>query len=171
MKLSSLLYAALPVLLVTAFAASIAAAADVLVIRNVTVIDVSDHGLGTADIADAVVVVRGERITAVGPASSTPIPHDSQVIDGGGGFLVPGLIDCFAALNHQAQANAYLAMGVTTILGVDGQGNTTHRADLSGEVANTDANNADNGGEYDGDKGNGEIFEGVGIGVHGINGM
>ena len=34
-------------------------------------------------------------------------------------FVVPGLIDCFAALNHQAQANAYLALGVTTIVGVE----------------------------------------------------
>ncbi len=46
-------------------------------------------------------------------------PAGAQILDAKGGFLVTGLIDCFAALNHQGQANAFLAMGVTSILGVE----------------------------------------------------
>ena len=93
--------------------------ADVLVIRNATVIDVSGGGLGVDDITGAVVVIQGERIAAVGPAAEIDIPAGARILDAQGGFLVPGLIDCFAALNHQGQANAYLAQVVTTILAVE----------------------------------------------------
>ncbi len=95
------------------------AEADVIAIRNATVIDVGDYGTSEADIPDAVVIVDGARIAAVGRAGTVDIPAGASVIDARGGYLVPGLIDCFAAMNHQAQANAYLAMGVTTILGVE----------------------------------------------------
>ncbi|RKZ16528.1 hypothetical protein DRQ50_06015 [bacterium] len=90
-----------------------------LAIRHATVIDVSDAGRGTADIPDAVVLIAGDRIVAVGPASEVTIPGNVHILDAQGGYIIPGLIDCFAALNHQAHANAYLAMGVTTILGVE----------------------------------------------------
>jgi imidazolonepropionase-like amidohydrolase len=45
----------------------------------------------------------------VGPVDSVDIPDGARVIDAGGGYVIPGLIDSFAALNHQAQANAYFA--------------------------------------------------------------
>jgi len=93
--------------------------AEDLVIRNVTVIDVSDRGDATNDIEDAVIVIQDGKISAVGPAAKIDVPEGIEVLDARGGFAVPGLIDCFAALNHQAQANAYLAMGVTTIVGVE----------------------------------------------------
>ncbi len=94
-------------------------AADFLVVENCTVIDVSDSGNGVRDILDAVVVIEGDRIVAVGPADQVEKPVGARILDAKGGFLIPGLIDCFAALNHQGQANAYLAMGVTSILGVE----------------------------------------------------
>ncbi len=97
----------------------VASATDVVAVRNVTVIDVRDYGTSTSDISDAVVLLRGKKIIAVGSADDVVVPEDARIIDAGGGFIIPGLIDSFAALNHQAQANAYLAMGVTTILGVE----------------------------------------------------
>jgi imidazolonepropionase-like amidohydrolase len=54
-----------------------------------TVID----GNGGAPITDAVVVVTGSRITAVGPRTSVPIPADANQVDARGRWIVPGLID------------------------------------------------------------------------------
>ena len=90
-----------------------------LVIRNVTVVDVAEGGSRTADIMNAVIVIEDGRISAVGSATTVDVPAGIELLDGGGSFVVPGLIDCFAALNHQGQANAYLALGVTTIVGVE----------------------------------------------------
>ena len=39
------------------------------------------------------VIVAGDRIVAVGPASSTPVPRGAKVIDAKGKWLIPGLID------------------------------------------------------------------------------
>lgn len=50
---------------------------------------------GTADeaIKDGVVLIDGDRIAAVGPASAIEIPGDTEVIDRQDAFLLPGLID------------------------------------------------------------------------------
>ncbi|MEN8007560.1 MAG: prolyl oligopeptidase family serine peptidase [Candidatus Krumholzibacteriota bacterium] len=107
-------------IVVTFICCAIAAwSADDLVIRNVTIIDVTDRGTAASDIEDAVIVITDGVITAAGPAGEIDLPPGAVVLDAQGGFAVPGLIDCFAALNHQAHADAYLAMGVTTIVGVE----------------------------------------------------
>jgi len=79
-------------------------------------IDVSKSGHSTHDIPNAVVVLRGGKIEAAGPARVN-IPKNSRIIDCKGCYILPGLIDGFAGLNSQAQANAELYMGVTTIVG------------------------------------------------------
>ena len=73
------------------------------------------------------VVVRGDRIVAVGPVASTQIPDGAQRIDGRGKFLMPGLAEMHAhVLGPQAAGNAdeqlnkdifflYVANGITTI--------------------------------------------------------
>jgi imidazolonepropionase-like amidohydrolase len=58
-------------------------------ITRVTVID----GTDPAPRPDQTVVVRGRHIVAVGPASATPVPRGSRVLDGRGRFLIPGLWD------------------------------------------------------------------------------
>jgi imidazolonepropionase-like amidohydrolase len=50
-------------------------------------------GNGGAPIADAVVLIDGARITAVGPRSAVPVPADARQIDARGRWIVPGLID------------------------------------------------------------------------------
>lgn len=50
-------------------------------------------GTGSEPIRDGVVLVNGERIEAVGPASTVSIPEDATVIERSGEFLMPGLID------------------------------------------------------------------------------
>ena len=42
---------------------------------------------------DTTIVIRGERIEAVGPAAATNVPADAQVIDARGKWVIPGLID------------------------------------------------------------------------------
>jgi Amidohydrolase family len=76
-----------------------------------TVVDVSAFGASAADITDAAVIVENGRITAVGPRSSTTIPRGTEVIDVTSKF--------FATINNQAYANAFLYMGVTSIVGLD----------------------------------------------------
>ena len=55
-------------------------------------------GTGAAQITNAVVVVRENKITAVGSASSVAIPAEAQVIDLGDVTLLPGFIDAHTHL-------------------------------------------------------------------------
>ena len=87
-----------------------------LVLVGGTIIDVSGWGHSANDLQDAVVYIRDGRITAVGPRGALPIPKGSRVIDCTGKYLVPGLVDGFAGMNSQGQANADLYMGVTTVV-------------------------------------------------------
>jgi hypothetical protein len=82
------------------------------------VVDVTDWGRSAKDIENAVVIVRDGRITDVGSLLAVPIPKGARVIDCTGKFLIPGLVDGFAGMNSQGQANADLYMGVTTVVAV-----------------------------------------------------
>lgn len=84
--------------------------------------DIAQRGMEV--IPDGIIVVAGNRIIAVGPAASTPIPAGATLIDGKGGTVTPGWVDVHAhgpqgengfipQKNWSAQAN--LAFGVTTI--------------------------------------------------------
>ena len=50
-------------------------------------------GTGNPPIDDAVIVIEGSRISAVGVKSKIDIPVDAQVIDATGKTVVPGFID------------------------------------------------------------------------------
>jgi imidazolonepropionase-like amidohydrolase len=50
-------------------------------------------GNGGTPLADAVVLVDGARITAVGSRGTVPIPADARQIDARGQWLLPGLVD------------------------------------------------------------------------------
>ncbi|MGD0731938.1 MAG: amidohydrolase family protein [Terracidiphilus sp.] len=87
-----------------------------LVLAGGTVVDVSDWGHSARDLQDAIVIVRDGRITDVGSREAVPIPKGARVIDCTGKYLIPGLVDGFAGVNSQGQANANLYMGVTTVV-------------------------------------------------------
>jgi hypothetical protein len=89
-----------------------------LVLAGGTVVDVTGWGGSAKDLPDAIVIVRDGRITDVGSRMAVSIPKGARVIDCSGKFLIPGLIDGFAGMNSQGQANAYLYMGVTTVVAV-----------------------------------------------------
>lgn len=87
-----------------------------LVLSGGTVVDVTDWGHSAKDLHDSVVVVRDGRIFEVGSIADVSIPKGARVIDCTGKFILPGLIDGFAGMNSQGQANANLYMGVTTVV-------------------------------------------------------
>ena len=58
-------------------------------IVGATVID----GNGGAPMTDATIVVRGKRITALGPRASVQVPKGMRVVDAAGKFVTPGFID------------------------------------------------------------------------------
>lgn len=60
-----------------------------IAITHVSVIDVTNGQIR----ADYTVLVAGNRIDYVGPATSAKIPADARIIDGRGKFLMPGLWD------------------------------------------------------------------------------
>lgn len=81
-----------------------------------TVVDLSAWGRSAHDLHDAVVILHDGRITEVGPRISITIPKNARVIDCTGKYIVPGLIDGYAGMSTQGQANANLYMGVTTVV-------------------------------------------------------
>lgn len=77
-------------------------------------------------LADQTVVVRDDRIVAVGPAGTVDIPTNSVRIDGSGKYLMPGLAEMHAHIPGSIAAAEevlflYAAAGVTTIRGMLGR--------------------------------------------------
>src|SRR5580692_6810407 len=87
-----------------------------LVLSGGTLIDVTNWGDSAHDVAGIIVVIRAGRIADVGLPGQVLIPKDAHIIDCTGKFLIPGLVDGFAGMNSQAQANANLYMGVATVV-------------------------------------------------------
>ena len=82
---------------------------SVLVLQGGTLID----GTGGAPIEDAVVVVRGGRISAVGRRAQIQLPAEATVIQTDGQTILPGLVDMHLHLQPW-KIPLYLAHGVTT---------------------------------------------------------
>src|SRR5689334_10444980 len=57
-------------------------------------------GTGAAPIADAVVIVEGERITGAGPRARVAIPRGATTVDAAGKTLIPGLVDVHCHINQ-----------------------------------------------------------------------
>jgi len=83
-----------------------------LVFTHVTVIDAT----GAPAQSNMTVVVRGDRIEALGTTANLDVPENAQVVDATGKFLIPGLWDMHA---HPQFGKRYLALftanGVTGI--------------------------------------------------------
>ena len=58
---------------------------------------------GEAPIENAVIVVNGERITAIGSAAEVEIPADAKQIDAKGKWLIPGLMNMHVHLGLSCQ--------------------------------------------------------------------
>ena len=70
-------------------AVGVTAQESVLVLQGGTLID----GRGGPPIDDAVVIVRGDRISAVGRRGQIPVPAGANIVQTTGRTILPGLID------------------------------------------------------------------------------
>lgn len=87
-----------------------------LAIVGATVIDVT----GKSNIPDAVVIIEGDKIKAVGSRARVKIPRGAEVIDARGKFLIPGLIDTHTHSSYDGKDSwlsaRFLSTGITTVL-------------------------------------------------------
>ncbi|MEO7200795.1 MAG: amidohydrolase family protein [Dokdonella sp.] len=98
--------------------------AEVIAFTHARLITMNNSATTQEVIEDGTLIVEGDSIKAIGPASSVAIPASARVIDASGKTIVPGYIDAHAHANHFSsgvvpQANwAYytnLAFGITTM--------------------------------------------------------
>lgn len=94
-----------------------------IVITHVHVIPMNDEGVLT----DHSLLIEGGRIVAMGPTGSIETPAQAEVIDGGGGYLMPGLTDAHVHLDpglgsrpEFGDAPIYLAHGITSVINLRG---------------------------------------------------
>jgi imidazolonepropionase-like amidohydrolase len=88
-----------------ALMASLPAWAATVALTGANVVDID----GGSPVRNAVVVIEGERITAIGSAATTPIPAEATVIDLPGKWLIPGLMNMHVhlALNLPGASRVY----------------------------------------------------------------
>jgi imidazolonepropionase-like amidohydrolase len=98
--------------------------APALVLTHAVVID----GNGGAPIEDGAVVIRGERIEAVGPRGGVTVPPGSRILDLSGLSVMPGLADMHVhllggwdgegvdMLGYRRYLSSLLYSGITTVL-------------------------------------------------------
>lgn len=105
--------------------------AEVVAVVNVSVVPMETDRV----IDEAIVVIEGGRIAAVGPASEVSVPDGAQVIDGRGGYVIPGLADMHYHADGEPN-NLVLAVanGITTIQNLNA-GSKGPDAALAAEVA------------------------------------
>ncbi len=115
--------ALMAIALVHAAPGATTARADDILVRDVGLVDVTTGQVR----AKSDILVRGERIAAIGATGSTP-PAGARVVEGSGRFAIPGLSEMHAHVPPPAEQRAlgedylrlYVANGVTTIRGMLG---------------------------------------------------
>ena len=85
---------------------------SVIAIVGATLID----GTGGPVVSDSVVVIRGDRVVAVGKRDAVGVPKGAELVDAKGLTLVPGLIDSHFHIDGDDSLPAlYLSHGVTSL--------------------------------------------------------
>ena len=101
-----------------------APAENSIAITHVTVIDMT----GAPPLADQTVLIKKERIAAVGPAGSISVPRAARIVEGSGKFLIPGLADMHVHLTAAGEPDGsrrfmiplLVANGITTVRDMGG---------------------------------------------------
>ena len=106
-----------------------------LVLTNGRLID----GSGADPIPNATLVIGGDRILAVGPASRVEIPSGVEVIDLGGATILPGFINAHVHDAYdESRLEAWAKAGVTTVRDegiISGSNQLTHLIALRDQLA------------------------------------
>lgn len=96
------------------------AEADIAIV-GVTIIPMTE---GIMTLPDRTVLIRGGRISAIGPRDRVEVPAGTRVIDAGGLYLMPGLTDAHVHLEYIEDPNVlklFVANGVTSVRSMDGR--------------------------------------------------
>ena len=100
------------------------AGASVTAFRDVTVIPMDSDRV----LEHHTVIVRDDRIAAVGPVADTPAPDGATIVEGAGKWLIPGLADMHVHMPGDTAAAAirnelalFITQGVTTVRVMSGQ--------------------------------------------------
>ena len=124
MRISQLAVAVVVGVVPSVLAAQRAASATTIAFTNVAVVPMDSARV----LLNQTVVVRGDRIVAVGPAGRVQVPGGARRIDGRGKFLLPGLAEMHGHVPPPSAAPAqvtntmflYVAGGITTVRGMLG---------------------------------------------------
>jgi len=87
-----------------------------LLIEHVNVIPMTGERL----LKDVSVLVRDGRIAAIGPSENLKSEDGVRVIEGEGGYLLPGLVEMHVHLRKRISLDLFLGHGVTTVRNMDG---------------------------------------------------
>ncbi len=90
------------------------------VITGGTILDLSNQGKSNKDLTEKAIIIKGDTIFAVIPASEIS-EKQKNVINAEGKYIIPGLTDGFTVINNQSYANAFLYMGITDVIGVESE--------------------------------------------------
>jgi imidazolonepropionase-like amidohydrolase len=91
-------------------------APDTLLIRNVHVVAMTSDTV----LRDHSVRIVDGVIDTIAATDAISISRGMKIIDGGGGYLLPGLIDAHVHLNDEGELPSYLVHGVTTVVNMRG---------------------------------------------------
>ena len=94
------------------------------VFTNITVIDAT----GALPQPAMTVVVRNDRIAAIGKTRDVPVPRGAQVVNGAGKFMMPGLWDMYVHLTD-ARPSAIPALVANGVTGVRDMGSLLRELD------------------------------------------
>jgi imidazolonepropionase-like amidohydrolase len=89
---------------------------DFVVLRDVQVVDPAAASVT----AGQTVIVRNGRIAWIGPVTDEPTTEGAFVVNGGGSYLAPGLVDMHIHSGRVDQRLLTLANGVTSVRDMDG---------------------------------------------------
>lgn len=96
----------------------VAVNAPVVALTHVRLVD----GSGRAAQSDMTIIIRGDKIAAVGPSATTKAPDGARIIDATGKSVIPGIVGLHDHMywggmrfEGETYARLYLSAGVTTI--------------------------------------------------------
>ncbi len=83
---------------------------------NVNILPMTDEII----LKNMTLVVRDGKIIRIGKSGETKVPQEATIIDCGGQYLLPGLMDLHTHIRNKANLNLYIVNGITTVRNMNG---------------------------------------------------